>query len=303
MKTTLNAINEAALNPEEFVKECEKTYLKQIFDVAKHISDDDDIKIVAIAGPSASGKTTTAHILMRELEKLDEKTAVVSLDDFYKELNDLPFLSDGSRDYESINSLDLNLIEEKFKEIIESGKTKLPVYEFASHKRINDAKSLDVGKRGIVIVEGLHALNDKISGLVNKKNIYKIYISVNSSIDDEDGIEMLSSRQVRLIRRVLRDDRFRGSDVKDTLSLWNNVVEGEIKHLYPFKQTADCMISTLHPYELCVYHERFCKLRGEVTRNTPWYDYFIKTVNALELFDDIAESTVPKDSLIREFLG
>ncbi|MBQ8740119.1 MAG: nucleoside kinase [Clostridia bacterium] len=304
MINTLNEINKMAKEcPKEFIKACNDEYIRNITDIAKRIESDDDIKIVAIAGPSGSGKTTTAHILQDKLETLGETTAVVSLDDFYLPADKLPILPDGSADIESVNSLDIALIKECFQQIIENGTANLPEYDFKTKSRIPDAKRLNIGNHGIVIVEGLHAMNPLIADLVPRKNILKIYISVNRSVDDNNGVQMLSSRQIRLIRRVLRDDRFRGATATETLHLWNNVIDGERKYLYCFKDTADVKLVTFHPYELGIYRERFCKMRSTVNKNAPCYEYFIDTANALERFDAIDSSLVPENSLIREFIG
>ncbi len=304
MINTLNEINKNALEcPQQFIKKSDQEYLDNIFGIAKHIEADDDIKIVAIAGPSGSGKTTTAHILQETLKKLGEAVAVVSLDDFYLPADKLPVLPDGSLDIESVNALDIALIKQCFDEIIKNGKANLPRYDFKTKSSIHNSHALDIGHKGIVIVEGLHAMNPLISDLVPRKNIYKIYISVNRSVDDQNGVQLLSSRQIRLIRRVLRDDRFRGATATQTLQLWNNVIDGERKYLYCFKDTADIHLVTFHPYELGIYRERFGKMRNTVNKNAPCYDYFIKTANALERFEDIDSTLVPDDSLIREFIG
>ncbi len=304
MINTLKEINKNALNcPEEFIKKCNQEYLDNITDIAKQIEADDNIKIVAIAGPSGSGKTTTAHILQDALEALGETVAVVSLDDFYLSVNKLPRLPDGSADIESVNSLDISLIKDCFEQIIKFGKANLPRYDFKTKSSIQNANMLDIGRKGIVIVEGLHAMNPLISDLIPRKNILKIYISVNRSVDDDNGVQLLSSRQIRLIRRVLRDDQFRGATATQTLHLWNNVIDGEQKYLYCFKDTADIKLVTFHPYELGVYRERFGKMRSTVNKNAPCYDYFIKTANALERFTAIDNTFVPGNSLIREFIG
>ena len=305
MINTLRLINESVSggNLKGFINDCETGYRSQVNAAAKMIADNDDIKIVGVAGPSGSGKTTTAHILMRELEKYGEKTAVVSLDDFYLPLGKLPILPDGNRDIESVSAMDIPRIERAFRDIINNGTALLPRFDFMTKSRIENDREVNIGERGIVIVEGLHALNPQITDVVPKKNILKIYISVNVPIDNDSGEQILSSRQIRLIRRVLRDERFRGAPAQETLQLWNNVVAGETKHLYCFKNTADIKLTTLHPFEPCVYKERFCKMRHSVDENTPCYDYFIKTANALERFCSIDSEIVPGDSLIREFIG
>ncbi len=304
MKNTLTEINKGLKKDTKgFVEEQENNYFKGISAVAKTIAADDDIKIVAIAGPSGAGKTTTAHILEELLEKMGERVAVVSLDDFYLSWEYLPILPDGRQDIESVNALDTEAMKRCFADIIEKGSCLMPLYDFKSRTSIPDAKRIDVGKRGIVVVEGLHALNPVISGLVDRKNIYKIYISVNCPVLDENGEQLLSSRQIRLMRRSLRDEVTRGADINKTLSLWAGVIEGEEKYLYCFKPTADVQLVTLHSYEPALYKQRFLKMKEQLRYDTPLKDYFLKTADALEEFDTLSPSFIPEDSLIREFIG
>lgn len=304
MKNTLQVINDFALNsPRELIARAERHYDRELSDIAKRISEDDDIKIVALAGPSASGKTTTAHILREKLRELDEETEIISLDDFYLPIDSLPLLEDGTRDIESVNALDIPLINKCFNEIIRTGKTVLPKFKFSTKERIINAREIDLSGRGIAIVEGLHALNPLITDLVPSKNIFKAYISVNRGIVNEDGSRLLSSRQIRLARRVLRDRTFRGTPVNETLSLWQGVVEGEEKYLYCFKDTADVQIKTLHIYEPCLYRNEILSLKDEISEDAPLKDYFLKTAAALERFVPIDISLVPPDSLITEFVG
>lgn len=304
MKNILEDINEAVkTDATGFIKECDGEYFEEIRGIAQYISDHDEIMIVAIAGPSASGKTTTAHIMCELLNRLGENTAVVSLDDFYFPKECLPKLPDGRTDIESVNALDVNLIEKCFKQIISEGKCELPQYDFKTHSRLDERRKIDIGSRGIIVVEGLHALNPVICDRVPRENIYKIYISVNRAIYGRNGTRLLSSRQVRLVRRILRDSVFRGSDVNQTLTLWSDVVSGETKYLYKFKDTADVQLVTLHSYELCAYRDRFCALKDSANEDSPSYSYFIGAVNSLEKFLPLDASLIPQNSLIREFIG
>ena len=303
MLNTVLQINEAAKNPLEFIKKSEERYINEIYSVATQIADDDRIKIVSLAGPSGSGKTTSAHILCDRLEQLGEKTIVVSLDDFYLSDDELPLNDDGTKDIESVGALNIPLINKCFNEIITEGKTVLPRYDFANKKSILNDRVADIGERGIIIAEGLHALNPLITDLVPRENIFKMYISVNCSIEDAFGEQLLSSRQLRLVRRTLRDNIFRGTSVTETLKLWHGVVEGERKYLYCFKNTADVKIKTLHSYEPCVYRNEFLKLKKSVTKDTIGYEYFMRTAAAIEKFDSINSDLIPEASLIREFIG
>ncbi len=304
MKSTLQTINEYALNdPAGLVEKAENHYDREITETAQRIADDDLLKIVAIAGPSASGKTTTAHILSEKLQNLGEQTEVVSLDDFYLPTDQLPLTEEGKYDIESVNALDKELMKKCFCEIINTGRTELPKYNFAEKRRILSARSIDISGKGIVIVEGLHALNPVITDLVPRKNIFKAYISVNRSVLDDNGDVLLTSRQIRLMRRVLRDRIFRGSSVNETLALWKGVVDGEKKYLYCFKDTADVLIKTLHIYEPCLYRNAFCALCDDTQNITDCRDYFLKTAEAVRKFVSLDESLIPHSSLIREFIG
>ena len=303
MLNSVLQINEAAKKPLEFINISEERYKKEIYTAAQKIADDDRIKIVSLAGPSGSGKTTTAHLLCDRLKELGEKTVVVSLDDFYHSDEYLPILEDGTKDIESVNSLNIPLIKKCFTEIINNGKTMLPRFDFSQKKSYPNDRLADIGERGIIIAEGLHALNPVITDLVPKENIFKIYISINCSIDDAFGEQLLSSRQLRLVRRSIRDSIFRGSSIADTLKFWHGVVEGERKYLYCFKNTADLKIKTLHSYEPCVYKDLFLKFKDKVSKDIVGYEYFMRTLNAIEKFDSIDNDLVPETSLIREFIG
>lgn len=304
MTAVLEKINAEILSePQKIVLETEENYRTQINRIAKTIADNDDIKIVFLAGPSGSGKTTSAHLLRERLACLGEKTAVLSLDDFYLPEDELPILADGSIDYESVNTLDLPLLRKCFEEIIASGKTVLPRFDFATKVRDVSAIPIDVGSIGIVIVEGLHALNPLIVSLVERKNTFKVYVSVNDGIVDESGNTVLTSHQIRLARRMLRDEKFRSASPELTLHFWENVVVEEKKHLYAYKKTADICLVTLHSYEPCLYRNHIEKAMKQVHSDVPCYDFFMDMATNILRFCALSDKFVPNDSLLREFIG
>ncbi len=286
-----------------FVRQNEEEYQKIVSDLARLVSKDDDIRIVSIAGPSSSGKTTTAYLLKKELIKLSETVQVVSLDDFYLSGDRLPVLENGEKDFESVASLDTELLEKCFKDIISCGKAKVPEFDFMNKIRKEKFKKIDIGQKGIVIVEGLHALNPVITDLVDRKNIYKVYISVNKSVDDDFGNKLISSRQIRLIRRILRDEIFRNSSVLDTLLMWKGVTKGEEQNLFKFKPSADMHLTTFHPYELGLYKNRFLKLCKSADPSYPFYDEIKYLEDKISEFESVDRSLVPENSLLREFIG
>lgn len=304
MINTLSEINKAAAeNTQEFINKCEESYHTVLARIAEHIKDNRHLKIIMLAGPSGSGKTTSAHLLCRYLKKLDLHTQIVSLDDFYLDADLLPLLPDGERDTESVYALDLKEIERCFSSLLKNGKCSMPIFDFAAHKSVKNAQSVDITGGGVLIVEGLHALNPEITGHLPADSLYKIYVSVNDSVFDDSGNEILSSRKIRLMRRVLRDEKFRGSSIEKTLDMWTQVVAGEEKHLYCFKDTADILLPTFHPYEVCVYKEHFCEMLKNLKPNAENYEYAFITGEGVKPFFEIPFSSVPENSLIREFIG
>ena len=304
MKNTLLEINRLVTSSlADFIADEEQKYLDIINSTAAKIAQGDKVKIVLLAGPSGSGKTTTAHLLCSALEKLGKRSTVVSLDDFYLSAADSPLLPDGRRDTESVNALDLPVLEKCLCELINTGKTCTPVFDFSVSARSEKTNIVDITDGGIAIVEGLHALNPKVTEHIGKNSILKIYISVSEGICNNEGERLLSSRQVRLIRRALRDEIFRNSTIKRTLHLWTGVVQAEEKYLYAYKPAADIIIATLHAYEVGVYRERFLNMAESVTPDCENYDYFMRTARAVKQFISVPEAAIPQNSLIREFIG
>ena len=304
MINTLSEINKAAAeNTREFINKCEENYHSVLLQIAQHIRDNRHLKIIMLAGPSGSGKTTSALLLCRYLKELNIYAQTVSLDNFYLDAEFSPLLHDGTVDTESVYALDLKEIQHCFSALLKNGKCSMPVFDFASHKSIKNAQTADITGGGVLIVEGLHALNPEITDHLPKDSLYKIYVSVNDSVFDDSGNEILSSRKIRLMRRVLRDEKFRGSSIEKTLYMWTQVVSGEEKYLYCFKDEADVQLSTFHPYEVCVYNKHFNQMLTGLNPQTENYEYACLTGKGVEPFLNIPFSAVPEISLIREFIG
>ncbi len=303
MKLTVDYINKRATEGVSlFIKESEKRYYDEIYSVAREIISDSDKKIIMIAGPSGSGKTTTAHILKDYLINNGKKTEVVSLDDFYLDFEEAPLDEEGEPDFETVHSLDIAEINRCFKEIIENGSSLVPIFDFGVKKRKTIRKNINIKNDGILVVEGLHALNPLLFEHLPTKNIFKIYISVTRTIYDAQGETLLSSRQMRLVRRMSRDAIYRNASAQQTFDMWENVIAGESKHLYKFKPTADRCLTTLHEYEPCVFKNRVIELLSQINPLSEDYDYVLSTINGLKKFVSIEESLVPEESLIREFI-
>ncbi len=304
INNNIEYINEQAkTNSEEFVLKCEQRYNNIIEDIAKRIVEDKGREIVMLAGPSSAGKTTTARKLCENLNKKGVKTYVLSLDDFYLNREDIPYLPDGTQDYETVYALDLNLFTECVNKLLMGETVKNPVFDFTTGKRSDkEFNEITLGKEDVVIIEGLHALNPVITEKIQGK-LLKIYINVSSRIYDNKGNIILNKRNMRFVRRMVRDYKFRDSSVDNTYKLWRNVTAGEDKYLFPFRDNADIKVNTIHLYESCVLKSQALPLLYESDISDEYKDDAKKLCKALEKFEDINISSVPEDSLLREFLG
>lgn len=304
INNNLEYINEQALkNPTDFVLKCEQRYNNIIEDIAKRIVEEKGREIVMLAGPSSAGKTTTARKLCENLNKKGVKTYVLSLDDFYLNRADIPYLPDGTQDYETVYALDLPLFTECVNKLLMGESVKNPVFDFTTGKRSDkEFNEITLGKEDVVIIEGLHALNPVITEKIEGK-LLKIYINVSSRIYDNKGNIILNKRNMRFVRRMVRDYKFRDSTVDNTYKLWRNVTAGEDKYLFPFRDNADIKVNTIHLYESCVLKSQALPLLYESEISDEYKDDAKKLCKALEKFEDINISSVPEDSLLREFLG
>ena len=300
----LEYINDKAINnPQEFINECEGRYEKIINEITKKIVSAKGREIVMLAGPSSAGKKTTARRLKVSLEKSGVKTYVLSLDDFYLNRDDIPYLPDGSQDYETVYALDLDCLESELNVLLRGDKVKAPVFDFTTGKRSETMfNEIILGKEDVVIIEGLHALNPVITDKIQGK-LLKIYINVSSRIYDENGAVVLNKRNLRFIRRMVRDYKFRDSSVENTCRLWKNVTKGEDEYLFPYRDNADIKADTIHLYEPCVLKHQALRMIGEDDVSEEYKNDIYKIAKALDRFNDIEENLVPENSLLREFLG
>ncbi len=304
INNTLEYIKEKARNePAEFCYSCEKRYKSILDSVASHLNATTVSEIVMLAGPSSAGKTTTAKRLKASIEAGGHTSYTISLDDFYKNRQDSPRLSDGTLDFESVNALDLPFLSKTLYNLVTKGEALLPEYDFMTGTRKPELKRLKVSQRDIIIVEGLHALNPVITDTLPKDKLYKIYINVSTRIYDSRGNIVLNKRNMRFVRRLVRDYRFRGSSPENTYELWKTVCRGEDMYLFPYRENADVKINTIHLYETCVLKERALPLLKDISKNSEFYKDAQRLYKSLEKFPVMDTSLVPEDSLLREFLG
>lgn len=300
---TLEYIISAAKEPQKFAIECEMGYNNKIKSIARQIFDSGRTEIVMIAGPSSSGKTTSAERLKEELWALGLNSHTLSLDDFYLNNCDAPRFPDGTFDFETVEALDTRCFQKVVSDILENGCADVPQFDFLNGTRKAEFRHLEVSPKDVIIVEGLHALNPKITAHLPRERLLKIYVSVSSRICGENGDVILSKRNLRFIRRIVRDYKFRGNSVEKTYTMWAKVRYGEDTYLFPFKDNADIKLNTIHFYEICVLKNIATQLLGEIEKTSKFYGDAQKLIAGLSKFPSINPNIVPKTSLLREFIG
>jgi uridine kinase len=297
----LEHINAAAReDPGRLVARSEARYGGIVAEIARRALGVKGHKLILLAGPSASGKTTTALKLAQAMGEAGVRAHRISLDDFYLEAGNLPLLPDGNPDIESVHALDLPLLRGTLRSLMESGCGEIPHFKFAEGRRAR-WDSLCLGKDDLIVLEGLHALHPEIMG--DGAGCTRVYVSVSSRIYGGDGGIVLNKRGLRLVRRILRDSQFRGTGAAETIGMWPAVTHGEERYLAPCKRYADVLVNSIHIYEPCVFAARVLPLLEGIPGDSPAAGVAWRLANALRRFEPVPEALVPEDSLLREFLG
>lgn len=304
MLNTVTGINErASADASSFIADEEVRFDTAVSNVVEKFLANSDCDIVLLAGPSSSGKTTTAGIIAEKIRNSGRNAYIVSLDDFYLNAEDIAINEDGAKDYENVTALDIPLIRKCFSQLIEERKSELPIFDFMTSSRSDETKHIELKKDDVIIVEGLHALNPVITEGLDESHLYKIYISVSSRVTDENGKILLNKRNLRLIRRTIRDYKHRNASVEQTLNMWDGVLKGEDKFLFPFESYADVKINSFHAYESCIFKDEALSRFGQVAADSVFYEKAQEIISALNRFVGIEESLLPEKSLLNEFLS
>ena len=290
--------NVAARSPAELAALSEQSYRERVRYAAEKVRFS-GTKIVMLTGPSASGKTTSAHKLAEELERQGTPARVVSLDNFFRGAQYYPRLPDGTLDYENPDTLDLPLIRQCLKELSETGKTVLPVYDFSNEARSSETEEIDL-KGGVCIVEGIHALNPELTSLVPGDQIYRVYAGLREEYCI-DGRRTINTQDIRLCRRTLRDAATRGRSPAKTLAMWDRVMDGETRYIKGFKTTADFLLDTSFTYELGLIAKLLQKVRQQFTLEGHNAELWDETARRFEHVAPVALDLLPADSMLREF--
>ena len=290
-------------NYNQIIRLSEANFEGQLANVSAMINERrKNVKVVLLAGPSSSGKTTTSKKLAIYLQTYGFKTHSISIDDYFLERKDTPKLKNGEYDFESLRAIDLDLFNKQLTKLLDGEKVLLPQYNFVLGKKEFKNKWLQLKENDIIIIEGLHALNDELTMAIERKHKFKIYISPFTQLNI-DNHSRIHTSDTRRLRRIIRDNKTRGHLAADTLNMWKNIKEGEEKYIYPFQDDADTVINTALIYELGVLKTYAEPLLFSVEEDDPAYPEAIRLINLLRNLLPIPSDQVPKDSILREFIG
>lgn len=301
---TVSKINEYVLKngSVDFINMCESNHNNMLAELGKKIQQDiDSIRLICIAGPSSSGKTTFANRLRIELLSLGIRPIRISIDDYYKPKSEIPLDEDGEVDLECLQALDTELFNSDMLRLINGEEVQLPRFDFKLGKRV-PGRILKVDQNQPIIIEGIHALNDELTPDITKHQKFKIYIAPQAQIC-LDNHNPLSLTDLRLLRRIVRDNKFRKSSAEETISMWPSVRRGEFKWIYKNQEGADYVFNSLLPYELCVMKKHALPILTKIPNDSPYYIKANRLIKFLKYFVDIDDEVVPNNSLMREFIG
>ena len=301
---TIARINRYVEDNEEvdFVNMCETKHNRQLRELGHLISNNiEDIKLIAIAGPSSSGKTTFSKRLRIELLSRGIKPYMISIDDYYKPRAEAPLDEFGKPDLEHIEAIDIELFNDHLTKLINNEAVKLPIFNFNSGSR-EWGKEIKLSKETPIIIEGIHALNDRLTPGIPINQKYKIFIAPQTQLHI-DNHNPISFTDLRLLRRMVRDQQFRNSSAEETLSMWESVRAGEFKWIYPFQEHADYVFNSELTYEFLVLKKHAYKSLMSIDRESEYFITANKLLKFLKYFLEIKDEIVPNNSILREFIG
>ncbi|MDF2878623.1 MAG: phosphoribulokinase/uridine kinase [Clostridia bacterium] len=287
---------------EDLIKISEALHEKKIAEIADKILDRDRIKLVLIAGPSSSGKTTFAKRLCIQLRVNGMTPHVISIDDYFVDRELTPRDETGSYDFEALEAIDIQLFNEHVNRLINGEEVEIPSFNFVTGQREYKGHKIKLEQEDLLVVEGIHGLNEKLSYAISKDNKFKIYISCLTQLNI-DYHNRIPTTDTRLIRRMVRDNQYRAIPPEKTIALWASVRRGENKNIFPFQEEADVMFNSVLIYELSVLKQKAEPLLFRIDRSSPYYTEAKRILKFLEYFLTIDTSGIPTNSLIREFLG
>ena len=301
----VGALNKKIVNNtiSDMIRVNEALHEKKIAYIADEITSDKNIKIVLIAGPSSSGKTTFAQRLSIQLRVNGKETYAISLDDYFVDRHLTPRDENGDLDFETIDALDLDLFNEQLIDLMAGERVQIPVYNFKEGKREYTREPVKLTSDHIIIIEGIHGLNDELTKNIPQVNKFKVYISALTQLNI-DRHNRIATSDLRLLRRIVRDYTHRGNNAVRTIELWDNVVRGAEKYIFPYQENADAIFNSALVYELCVLKKYAEPIIMEIDEDSSFYSERQRLLKFLSYFLPIEdESAIPNNSILREFIG
>ena len=286
----------------EFITLCEQKHNRQLCELGQMIEDEkESIRLICIAGPSSSGKTTFANRLRIELLSRGINPLRISLDDYYLDRAHTPLDEEGKPDFESIDALDIELFNQNLCDLIAGLEVELPKYDFKKGGRVK-GRVITVPQDQPIIIEGIHALNERLTTSIPAHQKFKIFIAPQSQVNI-DNHNPMSLTDLRLLRRIVRDHQFRNSSAQSTLDMWPSVRKGEFKWIYDTQEGANYVFNSFSSYELSVMKKYAMPLLEEIDQENEHFPVAERLIRMLKFFDDLPDTWVPCNSIIREFIG
>ena len=300
----VGALNDciAAGKIENLVQISEALHAKQIAEIASRAAENRRIKLILVAGPSSSGKTTFAQKLGIQLQAEGLRPHLISMDNYFINRDQVPFGPDGLQDFESVDAVDSALFNEHMQELLQGDEVQLPTYNFKTGKREYNGNALQLRDEDVLIVEGIHCLNESLSSGVPKDQKYKIYISAITMLNIDDH-NRIPTTDIRLLRRMVRDHQHRGTSAAATLRRWPSVRNGEERNIFPFQEEADVIFNSAHIYELAILKTYAEPLLYNIQKEEPEYGEARRLIKFLSYVLSVSSEIVPEMSIIREFIG
>ena len=297
-----NVIESGETNIVTLVRVAEALHEKKIANIADKINKNRSIKLISIAGPSSSGKTTFCKRLGIQLRVNGMVPVEISLDDYFIDREFTPRDEFGEYDFESINALDLQLFNEHLNRLMNGEEVEIPSYNFITGKREWVGNKISLPSNGVIVIEGIHGLNEKLTESISSEHKFKIYISPLTQINMDEH-NRIATTDVRMVRRIVRDYLSRGYDVEYTLRMWASIRRGEDKNIFPFQEEANVIFNSALIYELAVLKKFALNELYKVDKTSCVYDEARRLIEFLHFFKEIDIDVVPTNSLIREFIG
>ncbi len=289
-------------NIQELVLVQEALQEQKIAQIARQIADNPEKKIIMIAGPSSSGKTTFSHRLSVQLKACGLKPHPIPVDNYFVERSQTPLDENGEYDFEALHAVDIELFNDHMGRLLKGEEVEMPIFNFKMGRKEYNGKKLQLGKGDILVIEGIHCLNDELSYTLPKESKYKIYISALTQLNVDEH-NRIATTDGRLIRRMVRDFRTRGASPKRTLAMWESVRRGEERNIFPYQEEADVMFNSALIYELAVLKPYAQAILYNVEEHEPEYQEAKRLLKFLQYFLTFSGEGIPNNSIVREFIG